>query len=170
MTLDPHSVDGAIRKLWGYRSWLKEKANEISRRLAEFGEVRAIANFANAIYDGPNDTSITVEQRGSNTYAVVAQGTAILFIEFGAGITHMGSGHPELSEYPYGAGSWPDRHYSYNSNGVLVANWMNDRGWYLPKEKGGGHTFGNPPNACMYHTGEEIKAELLRVAREVFSS
>ena len=103
--------------------------------------------------------NVTIEQRGENACAVVATGEATLFIEFGSGYM-MGYGHPEPQGY--GPGTWSD-----GPNGK--GHWDDPNGWYLPKEKGGGKSYGNPPAGAMYSAVKEIELEFERVAREVFS-
>ena len=88
---DYASVSRAQRNLEEYFADLIEKANELCRRLAEIGKVRAELDFSNAIYDGTNDVTVHVEPI-DNGYVVRATGGAVMFIEFGAGVYHNGSG------------------------------------------------------------------------------
>lgn len=156
----PLSVSG-IRKLQDelreYRNWQKEKAEELTERLAMLGASAASIRFSRAIYTGPKDAIVTVEAV-PNGYRVKANGESVLFIEFGSGITY-GSGHPEAQEFGMGPGTYP------NGKG----HWDDPRGWYLPKEKGGIHTYGNPPAMPMYEARKAIEQELPRIVREVFS-
>ena len=167
------SIESAIRQLEDYRDSLDRKAKELCKRLADMGATSAKLSFSKLYYQyqGPVDISVSVEERGDNKYAIVANGETVLIAEFGAGVT-LGKGHPNpvVDGQRMGPGTHPDKHYSRNSNGELVENWRNDRGWYLPKSKGGGHTFGNPPTMAMYNTAKDLKAEIQKVAQEVFQS
>jgi len=167
MTLDPASIDKAIRELRSYQRWVRRKGNELAERLAEMGAVNVSIEYARAIYTGEKQVYVTVEKIADNKFAIVASGHTVLFLEFGAGVTY-GEGHPLAAEMGYGPGTWPDKHYSYNSNGQLVENWENDRGWYLPIT--GEHTYGNPPSMAMYMTARELEREVERIAKEVFST
>ena len=158
MTLDAKSIANAIKELQDYQSWLHIKANELSTRLADMGSINVSLGYSRAIYTGPKDTDVTVEDRGNNTYAIVASGETVLILEFGAGVTY-GDGHPQAAEFGYGPGTYPGQTHA-----------MDPRGWYLPKEKGGGHTFGNAPSMTMYQTAKDLREDLERIAREVFSS
>lgn len=139
-----------------YDKWLKKKSDELCKRLAEMGAVKASLNFARAVYTGPEDHTITVEPRDGG-YAVRASGETVLFVEFGTGL--VGYGHPE--EHGMGPGTYPGK-----------GHWNDPKGWYLPKDKqakdGTKHTYGNPPNMPMYNTVKELEQELARVVREVF--
>ena len=156
--LSVHGLEKLKRFLIGKQRWLDRKTDEVCRRLAEMGAVKASLNFSRAIYTGNEDHTITVESRGKNEYAVRADGETVLFVEFGTGL--MGYGHQEPNGY--GAGTYPGK-----------GHWDDPSGWWLPREKNGGHsqhTFGNPPNAPMYKAVRTLEDELERVVREVFES
>jgi len=158
LTLDSASIDAAIAELKSYNAWVKTKAEELARRLADMGAVNVSLGYSRAVYTGLNDISVTVEQRGVNSYAIVANGEAVLFVEFGAGVTY-GYGHPEPSVegVPMGPGTYP------NGKG----HWDDPRGWWIP---GGEHTYGNPPSMTMYLTAKDLRNQLESIAQEVFSS
>lgn len=86
-----------IKSVNEYNVWLKERSNEFLRRLAKMGYNAASAKFGTAIYDGTNDVVVKIEERGRNTMAIVATGTATLFIEFGTGVTYPDN-HPQAGE------------------------------------------------------------------------
>lgn len=139
-----------------YKQWQKEKTDELTRRLAMLGATTASLRFSRAIYTGLKDAVITVKKI-DNGYVVKAEGECVLFVEFGSGVKY-GSGHPENAEYGMGPGTYP------NGKG----HWDDPRGWYLPKDKGGGHTHGNPPTMAMYDARKTIEQDLVRIVREVF--
>ena len=158
VSLSSSSVSDAIDALENYQNGNTEKCHILCQRLAEMGAVNASLCFSRSIYTGRNDFDITVEEFG-NGYKILASGTSVLFVEFGAGITY-GNGHPLEGELGMGAGTYP-----YGKG-----HWNDPKGWYLPKSKGGMHTFGNPPNMPMYNTAQDLKREIARIAREVFNS
>lgn len=146
------------RGLKEYDKWLNKKTDELCKRLADMGAVKASLEFSRAVYTGPEDHVITVEERGKNCYAVRATGETVLFVEFGSGL--IGYGHPEPHEY--GPGTYPGK-----------GHWDDPNGWWIPRSKNGGHslhTYGNPPNMPMYNTVKELEQELVRVVSEVFAS
>ena len=160
--LNGKGIDAMIRGVGAYQKWLVRKSNELAKRLAEMGVVNASIEFSRAFYVGNNDTQMSLERRGDGRYAVVAQGEAVLFIEFGAGLlAQQGGGHPE--PHGFGAGTYPGK-----------GHWDDPNGWYLPKDKwqadGTKHSYGNVPAMAMYNTVKELERELDRVVREVFAS
>lgn len=156
----PLSVDGIDRlqkELKKYQAWQQRKAKELAERLAMLGASTASIRFSRAVYTGVKDANVSVVA-APNGYTVKADGESVLVIEFGSGVTY-GSGHPESSQYGMGPGTYPDG----------KGHWDDPRGWYLPKEKGGIHTYGNPPAMPMYEARKAIEQELPRIVREVFS-
>ena len=156
----PLSVDGIDRlqkELKKYQAWQQRKAKELAERLAMLGASTASVRFSRAVYTGVKDANVSVVA-APNGYTVKADGESVLFIEFGSGVTY-GSGHPEASQHGMGPGTHPDG----------KGHWDDPRGWYLPKEKGGMHTYGNPPAMPMYEARKAIEQELPRIIREVFS-
>lgn len=148
------SIDDIINGLERYKQSLKVKADALVKALADAGCEGAKVSFSGSGYMGDNDVDVTVEDRGEGKYAIVANGKAVLFLEFGAGVT-MGYGHPDPMQY--GPGTYPGK-----------GHWDDPRGWWLPKDAGGGHTYGNPPTAAMYYTGKSLHGIVAQVAREVF--
>lgn len=158
--LSPSSIARAIDSLEAYRKGLKEKARLIVERLSVIGAVNASMGFSRAVYNGQNDAHISTRWINGTTVSIDAQGSTVLFIEFGSGITY-GYGHPDATEHSMGPGTYPSEKHL----------WNNPKGWWFTNENGESqHSYGNPPNAPMYHTRKEILQEVSRVAREVFAS
>ena len=166
LELSEAGINRAIHELDTYTNWLKRKAAELLERLAADGCEIASAYFASAVYDGTNDVSVSVKQHGRHTKAVVAIGSATLFIEFGTGILYPDN-HPEAAEngmvrgqYGHHLGSMPS---GWRYKGVPGTNGQPDM-----KHPEYIHTYGNPANMPMYTTVKGLKENLERYAREVF--
>ena len=155
--LSEKSIDNAISELQAYKKNLPVWADEICKRLAFMGATKVSLGFSRAIYSGDKDVEVSVEPI-QNGYSIKANGESVLFIEFGAGATY-GYGHPEAKEYGMGPGTYPGK-----------GHWDDPSGWWIPQEKGGGHTYGNPPAAVMFHTANELRDSIYEVAREVINS
>lgn len=149
---DYSSVSLAQRRLDEYFADLIEKANTVCERLATIGAVRASLDFSRAIYNGTNDVEVTVEPI-DNGYAIHAQGSAVLFIEFGSGASY-GYGHQEPEGY--GPGTYPGK-----------GHWDDPNGWWYGTHE---HSYGNPPAAAMYHAKQDVLQEVQRIADEVFAT
>lgn len=163
ITVKIHGLDEAIRRLEEYSDRLRQQQDELCRRLATMGATKVSLLFSQAVYTGDNDFAVSVEEANGG-YQIVVSGQSVAFVEFGAGVTY-GYGHPQAGAFGVGPGTYPGQTHA-----------MTGEGWYIPKSKRGntqdpnGHTYGNPPNMPMYNTAQDLKREIARVAREVFSA
>ena len=157
MNLSAASIDSAIKQLKEYKTELRRKAQKICEKLAVSGAVNVSLGYSTAIYTGRKDYSVTVEEI-SDGYRILADGETALILEFGAGVTY-GYGHPQANEFGMGPGTYPDG----------KGHWNDPAGWWIPKEHGGGHTYGSPPSMAMYETAKELRDRVLDVSREVFN-
>lgn len=154
--LSQKSLTKAIKDLKRYKKWIETNCKELAYRLAVLGATNVTFGFARAIYTGPKDVQVYVEETPGG-YTIVADGESVAFIEFGAGVTY-GDGHPQNAQFGTGPGTFPGG----------KGHWNDPNGWWLPQNKGGEHTYGNPPNAVMYQTAEDLRNEIYRIAKEVF--
>ena len=163
--LDAKEIDGAIKELDKYKQELLRKEKLLLERLAMIGVQEASVRFTTAIYDGVNDVTVTLEQT-SKGYSIIANGSAVAFIEFGSGVYHNTS-EPYPNPRPegvvgigeYGQGKGKRRAWFYKgepgTNGELQSN-------------GVVKTRGNPAAMPMWYASEEMKKSILKIAREVF--
>lgn len=157
---DTASIQAAVREIEDYKKWVVEKANELVKRLSEYGLRRVQVGYAAALYDigkTQRDVVLSVEQRGEAQYAICAYGFDVLLLEFGSGIKY-GGGHPLDSELGMGPGTFPGQTH------------VPDPGyWWYKGEDGKSHySVGNAPSMVMYLTGMELRQEIERIAKEVF--
>lgn len=162
------AYDSLIRKIEDLGNWQSDRAIVFADRLAQEGMEIASVKFSQAVYDGTNDVSVTVEPRGNNVRAVVATGGATLFIEFGTGVTYPDN-HPEAEELGMKRGEYGQGHGKQHSWGYYGDPGTNG---VLKEKKNGGFvviTHGNPANMPMYETVKELQDRLTEIAKEVFS-
>lgn len=162
------AYDSLIRKIEDLGNWQSDRAIVFADRLAQEGMEIASIKFSQAVYDGTNDVSVTVEPRGNNVRAVVATGGTTLFIEFGTGVTYPDD-HPEAGELGMKRGEYGQGHGKQHSWGYYGDPGTNG---VLKEKKNGGFvviTHGNPANMPMYETVKELQDRLTEIAKEVFS-
>lgn len=162
------AYDSLIRKIEDLGNWQSDRVIVFADRLAQEGMEIASIKFSQAVYDGTNDVSVTVEPRGNNVRAVVATGGATLFIEFGTGVTYPDD-HPEAGELGMKRGEYGQGHGKQHSWGYYGDPGTNG---VLKEKKNGGFvviTHGNPANMPMYETVKELQDRLTEIAKEVFS-
>ena len=166
--LNSASLNAAIEELEEYKKWLIRKTKEFLTALADEGVQIANSNFAKAVYDGTNDVTCSVEDRGDNKVAVVAVGGATLFIEFGTGIKYPDT-HPEAGKHGMTRGEYGHK------LGRLPSGWRyqgdpGSNGEVITEGEHAGeiHTYGNPANMCMYQTVRELEEKFEEIARRVY--
>ena len=157
MKMSSSSIQDAIDELKFYRSSLEHKTNKFLEELAYIGVKEASIRFTTAMYDGVNDSSVTLKPI-SGGYCIVAEGHAVAFIEFGSGVYHNpGEPYPAprpdgivgIGEYGKGYGkrqAWGFR----DESGELVV------------------TRGNPAAMPMWYASEEMRNAIKKKFVEVF--
>jgi hypothetical protein len=157
-TLDKKDISRVIKELRAYKREFLKREKRLVEGLAKIGLKEASVRFTTAMYDGTNDVSVHLDAI-DNGYAIVADGKAVAFIEFGAGVYHNTS-EPYPNPRPegivgigeYGKGMGKRKAWGYeDENGEIVI------------------TRGNPAAMPMWYASEEIRNSILKVAREVFS-
>ena len=162
-------LDHAVKQLKSYKHTLTDKQQLLMSRLAEIGIDVADVKFRTAQYDGDNDVVVnkSPEWDGENKLVITASGKSVTFIEFGAGV-HYAEVHPKASDLgmvrgAFGQGKGSHDRWGYygspGTNGQVVRE--TDRGTVVL-------TQGNPPARAMYDAVKEMRAQILRIAREVY--
>lgn len=154
--LSEESTKAAIKEVSRYKKWVDEKTKLLIEKLAIIGAQEASVRFASAMYDGNNDVTVEVSPTDRG-WVITASGEAVAFIEFGSGVYHN-PGEPYPLPRPqgivgigeYGKGMGKRQAWGYYDNGELVI------------------TRGNPAAMPMWYATEEMRREVLRVARDVF--
>lgn len=151
-------IERAIRELKHYKQEFLDREKRLIEGLAEIGLKEASVRFTTAMYDGINDVSVRLDTT-ANGYVIVAEGQAVAFIEFGAGVYHNGSepypnprpnGIVGIGEYGKGYGKRKAWGYTDESGELVI-------------------TRGNPAAMPMWYASEEIKNSVLKVVREVLA-
>lgn len=162
-------LDELKKKIENRRSNISNKGQMFLHRLAQAGLTVAQAEFRAAQYDGVNDVVVSIETLGPDKIAVVANGQAVAFIEFGTGITYTEQ-HPKADQMgavrgSYGQGKGNNESWTYygeaGTNGVPLRD--SDKGTVV-------RTKGNPPARAMYDASQEMLNKIQQIAKEVFTS
>lgn len=157
MSLSTKSIGQAIRELKAYRDSLEQRKEQLLEELAKIGVREASVRFTTAIYDGVNDSDVTLESI-ANGYQIVAEGKAVAFIEFGAGVYHNPTepypnprpdGIVGIGEYGKGYGKRQAWGFKDESGELVI-------------------THGNPAAMPMWYASEEMRNSILKIARRVF--
>lgn len=151
------NVDDVIDKYKQMKDDMNKKIDLFLERLATIGAQVASHEFATAVYNGVNDVVVSVMRVSETRWELVANGKAVLFIEYGSGIKY-GYGHPDPSIF--GPSTW--------SESVGKGHWNDPKGWFWREGGELHHSYGNPPARAMYDATKEIELSIEEVARDVF--
>ena len=169
MRVEVQGLDRCIKRLEGMKNELETKLHKLIERLGEIGVEVASSGFKDAPYDGERDATVgNLTWTGDNTAEIVASGRTVLFIEFGTGVHFFTDPEGYVTSHGYGPGT-------YGPQG-------NKDWWLYEGEPGdpnaGGETFdknpkmtithGNPASRPMYEAAKEMRANIEKIAREVF--
>lgn len=166
-TLDPSSIDKAIREVQQYKSEIVRKTELLRERVATLIAWKATQGFSSAIVTDlingemrNGSVDVQVDDRGGIS-VIIAVGDDAAFIEFGAGVYHNGSvgssPHPKGAELGMTIGSYGKGHGAKN-----VWGFYEDGELRL--------THGTPAAMPMYNAMKEVCADIANIAKEVFSS
>lgn len=114
--LDPQ-VDSEIAKMQhDIMAWLKAKNDEFLQRLLEEGKRVAERYFGNAV-------TVTVDKTATG-YALVAEGEAVCFLEFGTGVyaEPVGDVFEQYMPFTIEAGSWSESEFGAGTWSRHIAN------------------------------------------------
>lgn len=156
------NLDKVISQLKAYRKRTEEKVKLLMEELATLGAYHARVEFSRAIYAGNNDTVVSVESTASG-FRIVAEGEAVIFIEFGTGV--INPEHPLSAEFGYAHGTY-GQGKGADPNGWVYVGEQGNAGQTI--RDGVYRTRGNPPARAMYNSAEEMRNEVFRIAKEVF--
>ena len=155
--LSVNGIDAAIAGLKAYRDSLDVRKDKLLEELAKIGVREASVRFTTAMYDGVNDSNVSLEPTLGG-YAIVARGHAVAFIEFGAGVYHNpGEPYPD----PRPAGIVKIGEYGLGRGKRQAWGFLDDTGNLVI-------THGNPAAMPMWYASEEMRRKIFKIAREVF--
>lgn len=157
MDLSSSSISKAIKELKEFRDSLEAKKKTLLERLGEIGVYEASVRFTTAMYDGVNDSQVSLETTDDG-YAIVAAGHAVAFIEFGSGVYHN-SGDPYPGPRPAGIVGIGEYGKGYGKRQT----------WVFRDEAGEKvFTHGNPAAMPLWYASEEMRSKITQIAKEVF--
>lgn len=166
-TLDPSSIDKAIRDVQQYKAEIVRKTELLRERVATLIAWKATQGFSSAIVTDlingemrNGSVDVQVDERGGIS-VIIAIGDDAAFIEFGAGVYYNGSvgssPHPKGAELGMTIGSYGKGHGAKN-----VWGFYEDGELRL--------THGTPAAMPMYNAMKEVCADIANIAKEVFGS
>ena len=163
-TLSAQSLAAAAKQLRDYARSLDDKSDNLVRKLGEYGSEMALEHFNEAPHVDTGNTidSIGYTHRGHS--GTVAVGGAAVWIEFGTGVAKNG-GNAGVYVHDKAVELGMDAIGTYGKG-----HGANPGGWFYPKDGVYKHTFGIASNPFMYKSSQDMRRELLDIAKEVFAN
>lgn len=160
-TLSSASFADAAKKLRAYANSLTGKTEKLVQSLGEEGAAAA-DRYLEHEDTATTRNSIQFTHEGSS--GTVSVGGAAVWIEFGTGVKRNGGTagvyvHEKAQELGVAAiGTYGKQHGA------------DPNGWWYPSKDGYSHTFGIESNPFMYMASQDMRRDLLDLAREVFKT
>ena len=167
--LDPRSIDDALRAIDDYEVWLTDKTSEFLERLAEEA-VKTLEQKVSRL-EGDTDHIVVPIRFSWNTDGsidVCAEGSQILFLEFGTGTQKFPDIHPEKPPGILGRGEYGQKKGRFKTWGFYSEDAPGMYGWNPKNNPGVILTHGIPAQMPVYETIREIERKAAEIAREVF--
>lgn len=162
ISLNTKSIDNAIAQIKLFQKNIVSKLDIVCERLAILIKEEAYERFINAEYDGVNNVEVTYT-RTNNGYVVTANGNAVLFIEFGAGVHYNGVGGSYPDNKPSGLANIGEYGKGHGKNEAWGFYWGGNTNDLVV-------TRGNPPAAAMFYAKENAKQQIVKICKEVFGN
>ena len=166
ITLEPASIDSAIREVERYRDDLMNAIQELVRSLTEDGREIAVLKILQLGAFDTGQLADNIRTRGyysdvTNVGIIWAQAYYAVFVEYGTGV--VGMGEPYTGPFMPGAVTVKGNTYTaYDTNGHGDAGWS-----YISDRDGKLHwTRGQPSRPFFYQT----YMELVREAQQRFNA
>lgn len=174
----PDSVDELLKALDKLQTDLEKKCGEVVKRLIDIGYDVANSTYAVAPYAGTFDVTVTktsVSEISPGVYQgeLQANGSSVLFVEFGTGIANSVAPAAEyamvdtaiLPHGGYGKGKGatgkPWVYKGSVSSGHTPPGTSEIRSGYVS-------TYGNDATPAMYEARKQIEDDFEKVVKEVF--
>ena len=166
-------IDKAIENLERTKKEIEKGTDRIAETLAKRGRDIAESLFASATYTGENDVTVTY-RKADDGYVIEANGSQVLFIEFGVGKRENNNPHPLADEHGMIRGGL------YTTYTAFAHDY-----WFYSSKKGAGQggaamptidkngriggsffTVGFEANRCMYETEKQLHEMLPQIIEE----
>jgi hypothetical protein len=178
---NPASIDAAVKEIREYSKWVQRKAEELQKKVADLIAEQAQPVFDTAVVD---DTFLTVVKDGANlpespktggveVYAkpgengvmlVIAHGEEAIWAEFGAGVHYNGA----VGSYPNPLAETLD---FVAAIGTYGKGYGAKETWGFLGSDGNIHlTHGAPASMPLYKAVQSVSRDIVRIAKEVFST
>lgn len=154
-TLTASSLAKAAKELEKYAESLTGKTEKLVQSLGEKGAEQAVAHLKHV---DTGETRDSIQYTHDGTSGTVSVGGAAVWIEFGTGVIANSENTPHPKKDEVGAVGWGEY-----GHGIGKRRW-----WFINKNGEKKWTNGIPMNPFMYSASQDMRRDLLKIAKEVF--
>ena len=154
-TLTASSLAKAAKELEQYAESLTAKTEKLVQSLGELGAEKADAYL---IHEDTGETRNSIQFTHEGTSGNVSVGGAAVWIEFGTGVIANSGNTPHPKKDEVGAVGWGEY-----GHGLGKGKW-----WFINKNGEKKWTSGIQMNPFMYSASQDMRRDLLKIAKEVF--
>lgn len=156
--MSKQSLEDAVKSVESFREKVVKLTELLPKALAEFGAVRAKVLYDESPYnEDPSNVSVRAEPT-ENGWLVLAEGEAVCFVEFGAGVHYNGN----------------ESYRGIRPPGIVgIGEYGDGRGkqdvWAYGKVKPVKWTHGTPASNSLYYTASEMEQRITETARKILN-
>lgn len=154
-TLSARSISSAAKQLRKYAESLQKKSEQLVQNLGDYGLDSAVNLLG---HDDTGETLASMEFTRNGTSGTISAGGAAVWIEFGTGVIANAVNMPHPKKDEVGAVGWGEY-----GHGLGKGRW-----WFINRKGEKKWTNGIPMNPFMYQASQDMRRELLEMAKEVF--
>lgn len=159
LQLSQSSIQKAIEKFSNLRNDLQKSSENISKELSDIAFNQINRNYASSPYTDGND-DVSVISRGITKHKKVgAEGTQVLYREFGTGTEGLNAPHPIKNKYNL---------KGYNSGSKIRVNSKTGELFWIYKDSSGNkvYTQGIPAGKEVYNAALILKGKKISIIKK----
>lgn len=159
LELSQNSIQKAIKKLSDLQNDLQKSSKLIAKDLSDIAFDQVNKNYASSPYtDGNNDVSI-ISRGTENHKKVGAEGSQVLYREFGTGTEGLNAPHPIKSNFKL---------KGYNSGSKIRVNSKTGELFWIYKDSSGNkvYTQGIPAGKEVYNAALILKGKKISIIKK----
>ena len=162
--INTQGLDHFAKRISLYKdSFTDSNKEQLIEKVAERG--KELAEYYYGMYKNDDDIEVTIENAGTGSRRLVASGERVAYLEFGTGIMGYGTYEGKLPTQTLSFES-PKGHpqttqgWEYNYENPLTK--ADGKGWFFK----GVYTRGQPAQAQMFETAQQLRREIADMTRK----
>lgn len=159
LNLSQSSIQKAIEKLSNLQNDLEKSSKSITKELSDIAFNQVNKNYASSPYTDGNDDVSIISRGTENHQKVGAEGSQVLYREFGTGTEGLNAPHPIKSNFKL---------KGYNSGSKIRVNSKTGELFWIYKDSSGNkvYTQGIPAGKEVYNAALILKGKKISIIKK----